>query len=97
MNTMCPVCGKVFEKRAPGSRYCSNSCRAKAAYMRSKAREVMPDMPRDAFNLLDAFARLRYVESDFARLAAAGDPRTRAIAKRVCADIAATLRDEGML
>ena len=97
MNAICPTCGKVFRKPSPASRYCSPYCRARAAYMRTQARSAMPDIPKEAFNLFDAFSRLRYVESDFARLGAAGDARTRAIALRVCDAIASILDEEGML
>ena len=97
MNAICPICGKTFEKTSPASRYCSTHCRVKARDMRDKVRETVKDMPKEAFDLFDAFSRLRYVESDFARLAASAEPRTRAIALRVSEGIAAIIDAEGML
>jgi hypothetical protein len=97
MRAICPTCGKVFDKPAPASRYCSKRCREHAKYLRERVRQTMPDIPKEAFNLFDAFSRLRYVESDFARLGAVGDARTRAIALRVTEAIADILDEEGML
>lgn len=37
----CPVCGKFFFYKSEKSQFCSNNCRAKAAYKKGKAKEGM--------------------------------------------------------
>ena len=97
MRVMCPMCGKTIVNAGSNRRYCSAACRMKAAKLRKAAREAVPDLPEEAMDLFDAFARLRYVESDFACVAAVSEPRTRAIALRVTEAIADILAEEGML
>ena len=97
MRMICPICGSTFEASTWGARYCSGRCRQVAARERRKIVEAAPDIPPEALDLNDCITRLRYVDSDFARVAAAASPKVRALCEHFTTGIAGLLDQVGML